>query len=409
MKKSKTQRGAAIIMALSFFAIASFVVMQLSRETLTESTLANQSLKRLKAYYSAKAGLELALLRVKAYQEAKAALDNLGSSVPQEAKQKLSIIWQFPLPWPLPLPEDASLIAKGENEKLLTKSLLKKINFFHQIEDTGSKIDLNSLGSPVERIQKRSLESLLRSFEKKLETDEELAAEHSIDSIKEVLHNVADWVDPNKSSLNGGDESSYYTKESQEGYPRNQSFMNVSELMLVHDMDDLIYKHLKNLVSLYAGFGINVNTADADTLMGISENFTEQSVQEFISRRDELKRLGQELDKNSFDNLLLDLGFRDIAEIHSQGVPILFSPLSAFKITSSGTSGEIESLITAYVIDSESLKEIFIDQLDKQSAEAKSASTPSANPSKSTNPPQKSTKKKKAPEGKPYIVHMEVD
>ncbi len=399
----KNETGAALMMALFFFTIAGFIVTQLSTETLTESTLASRELKKLKSKYSAKAGLEMALLRIKAFQHAKASISKAVGNQNINFSQQLAMIWQFPLPWPIEIPENAGLISKDETKTILKKSLISNITFFHQIQDAGEKIDLNSLGSPVKTISNKTLETLLRTFNQLLDTDHALSKKHSIDSIKEVLNNVADWVDKDEESRNGGSESSFYTFEEQKGYPRNSSFMTLSELMLVDKMDDLIFKHLKNLITIHGTFGINVNTAEKNVLMSIDPQFTEEATKDFLMRRDEIQAEGGSLDENSFDNLLSELNFSNIEEIHSNGIPILYSPLSTFLVTSSGITGNITTTITAYVLDANALKEIFIEQLDK------SASSHSKNSSQEDSNTSSEKKDSPPPKGRPLIVHMSID
>lgn len=413
LRNNKDERGAALMMALFFFTIASFIVTQLSSETLTESMLASREMKKLKSKYSAKAGLEMALLRVKAFQQAKSAVSQISGAQGANFDQQLAMIWEFPLPWPIEIPGDAGIIVKDENEEVLEESLISNITFFHEIQDAGTKIDLNSLGSPVESISEKTLESLLRSFEQLLQTDSELSSEHNMDTIKEVLNNVADWIDKDTESRNGGgDESSLYRFEEQIGYPRNSSLITLSELMLVDKMDDIIFKYLSDLITIHGTFGINVNTAERDVLMSIDEQFTEENTAEFLERRATIKAEGLSLDQQRFDSLLSELGFSGIEEIHSQGVPLIYSPLSTFKITSTGTTGNLNTTITAYVIDANTLKEIFIEQLDLSASSStdKTADPAAATPTTTATPAATTaTKVEPPPKGRPYVVHMRVN
>lgn len=411
LNSRKNQRGAALMMALFFFTIVSFVVTQLSNETLTESTLAGRHLKKLKARYAAQAGFEMALLRIKAYQTAKAATSSLPKEQQTAIDQKLSMIWQFPMPWPLPIPDDAGMIAKDDGEEVLEESLISKLSFDHIINDAGQKLDLNSLGSPIKTISDRTLASLEKSFEQALEQDRELSSEHSLDSVKIVLNNVADWIDPDDESRNGGgSEKNNYTYEDQRGYPRNGSFMSMSELMLVDDMDDLIFNHLKKLVTAHGTFGINVNTAEKDVLMALDAQFDEETTAKFIERRSEIQAAGASLVRSSFDDLLDELGFSEIQEMHTKGIPILYSPNSSFEVVSTGRVGNIESVITAYVVDASALKEIFTEQIiesDKDPSTPPPAGGGQTPPAGGAASPAAPPKKMPPPKGKPFVVHLE--
>jgi type II secretory pathway component PulK len=413
--KRNGEKGAAIIMALFFFSIATFVIFQLSQETLTESTLSGQELKKLQSYYAAQAGLEMALLRIKSYQEAKANISRLGQGIGEQFEGQLDLIWQFPLPWPLPMTDDSlSTITKQEGKEVTEKSLISKLNFFHEIQDGGTKIDLNSLGSPIKTISDATMENLMRSFESIILNDEEFRDVHSTQTVREVLNHIADWADPDQESRNGGSEEQFYPDESQRGYPRNQSFMKMSELLMVAGMDELIYDKLKSLGTVYGTFGINVNTADKEALMSIDSQFTDLATTDFIQRRQELKtQTGQDLNREQFDNILYQLGFRNIEDVHSSGIPILFSPLTAFHIESSGVQGEIETIIRAHVVDVMALKDVFVAQLDKSAAPDATERQDDENPPDQTGEPAQETPSssnntRQAPQGRPFIIHMEV-
>ena len=417
--KTKKEKGAAILMALFFFTIATFVIFQLSQETLTESTLSGQEIKKLKSYYAAQAGLEMALLRIKSYQEAKASLSQLGEGIGEQFKGHLNLIWQFPLPWPLPMTDDSlTTITKQEGESVTKKSLLLNLNFFHEIKDSGTKIDLNSLGSPIETISKATMDNLMRSFEAIILNEKDFEDVHSEQTVQEILNHVADWIDPDQDSRNGGNEAQFYPYEEQRGYPRNQSLMAMSELLLVAGMDDLMYNKLKLLGTVYGAFGINVNTAKNEALMSIDPQFTAYNTSEFIKRRDELKiQTGKDMDRSQFDSILYQLGFKNIEEIHSSGIPILFSPLAAFYIESSGVQGEIETILKAHVVDALSLKNIFVTQLDKSAAPDADESPDDKNSTKNKstsnqNTPTRTTPNNKTqqppPQGRPFVVRMEI-
>lgn len=416
IRKNKDERGAALMIALFFFTIVGFVVTQLSTETLTESVLASREMKKLKATYSAKAGLEMALLRIKAFQQAKSAIKNAAGDQAANFDQQLAMIWQFPLPWPLEIPEDAGIISTDDNEKVLKKSLISNLTFFHEIQDAGEKIDLNSLGSPIKRISEKTLESLMRSFEQILKTNTDLAREHSLDSIKEVLNHIADWIDKDEISRNGGDEGGFYPYDSQKGYPRNAPLITMSELMLIEKMDMFIFEQLKKLTTINGTFGINVNTAEKSVLMSIDPQFTEESTAMFLSRRSEIQAEGGNLDESSFDNLLSELGFSEIAEIHAAGIPLTYSPLSTFVVTATGTAGNISTEITASVVDANTLKEVFIEQLDIGASNQNGGGnanngglSPTPNQGGQTATTKKTKKEPPPTKGRPFIINMTIE
>lgn len=416
------ERGAAIVMALSFFVVVSFVVLELSKESLTESALASQGVRRLRSYYAAKAGFELSLLRIHAYRQAKAQVAKLGSSA-EGFDAQLRMIWEFPFAWPPVLPDNVSTVAKDGLKKVLTGSLMKKIAFYPEIRDAGTKVDINSLGSPIKPISDKSKATLLLSFERLLENDEELASTHTLDSIEEVLNNVADWVDPDDEAKNGGSESSQYTQDDQRGYPRNKAFMTFDELMLVDLMDEILFDRLSKLSTLRGTFGVNINTASKLTFISLDSSLTEEDADRFLERRNEIQNTGEQLNEQTFDSILRELG-TNLESFNPDGVPILYSPLSAFFVESIGESGNIKTTITGYILDPDSLKEIFISQLDQQDKNARGGSTaqgPNAtgsgsgaqpttggtNTTPNTNPPS-ANNNTPLPKGRPFIMNFQV-
>jgi len=192
-------------------------------------------------------------------------------------------------------------------------------------------------------------------------------------------------------------------------------------------VDELIYEKLQNLGTLYSSFGININTANRQTLMGLNEQFTDFTTDEFIRRREEVKtETGQDLDKNYFDSILTDLGFRDIEDIHTKGLPIVFTPASSFYIEASGVVGEVETLIKSYVINPEALKEILITQLDKSETDQdpgatedqetstppteENPATPAAGASAAATPaPAGDAGSTTVPAGRPFVIHTEIN
>lgn len=402
------------MMALFFFTIAAFIVTQLSRETLVDSTIAGRDLNKVQSYYSAKAGLEIALLRIKAYQIAKSKIS--GNPNTAAIESQLDMIWQFPLPWPLPIPEDASLILKDQNDSVLDESLIKNLTFYHEITNTANKIDINNLGSPIEGIAEKTKVSLMRAFEQALLNDDALSDEHSLDTIEEVLNNIADWIDTDQEAKSGGSEQSLYPYEDQKGYPRNSSLMTFSELNLIAKMDDFIFAYLERLTTINGSFGIDVNSADKEMLMSLDSQFDEDTADEFIEKRNEFHANGAQLDEGTFDTILSDLGFNNIDEIHNSGVPIIYSPISSYTIKSSGTVGSTETTITARVLDVSQLKKVLTEAINSQSQNKNTSGAGSGGQTggntKSSGQNQSgasSQTKVEPPKGKPKLIDLIVD
>jgi len=63
----QSKRGIALIMATTSLVIMNYIAMEIMYESSVEYIINSQNLHRIKAYYAAKAGLDISLLRLKLY------------------------------------------------------------------------------------------------------------------------------------------------------------------------------------------------------------------------------------------------------------------------------------------------------------------------------------------------------
>ena len=66
----RNNRGLAILMAVFAMTLMLFIAVEVSYDTSVEYLMAAQQVNRLKAYYAARAGLEISLLRIQIYKKA---------------------------------------------------------------------------------------------------------------------------------------------------------------------------------------------------------------------------------------------------------------------------------------------------------------------------------------------------
>lgn len=103
----RNQKGSAILFSVFFMSLLMFIALEISKDTVVEYQGSLNTVKRVQAYYAAKACTELSLLRIKTYQQATRSLGGAQPGQPQMIDTSmLDIIWQFPLSWPLALPTD---------------------------------------------------------------------------------------------------------------------------------------------------------------------------------------------------------------------------------------------------------------------------------------------------------------
>src|SRR5262249_32817383 len=91
----RNEKGIALLIALFALTLMIFIATEVSYDTTVEYVVASQQVQRIKAYYAAKAGMEICLLRIQLYKQA---LVSLGSMLGPQ-KSMLDLVWQFPLSW----------------------------------------------------------------------------------------------------------------------------------------------------------------------------------------------------------------------------------------------------------------------------------------------------------------------
>lgn len=412
-KPSASQKGVAIMMAVFFLALMSFLVFEISKETLYISIISSQDVHELKAYYAAKAGLDISLLRIKAYQQIKDQIEQAGE-VAKPFAQKADIIWQFPFVWPPVLPEEAGMVAQSQMQTVLKETFLKKVQYAPVIEDMGSLIDINQLDSPSKAVADATKQQILEIFRKILRDDEEFSDKYVIDEIELVIDNIKDWMDADTDSVNGGSEAAVYADRGERNFPPNQHFKTIEELLLVDKMTSDIYEILKNSVTVLGNPSINVNQADRNILMSLDPNMTDEIINEIIRRR-------EDPDHGPFNETLFKAVIEDMygsyESFNPQKIPLSYSALANFRIESTGSSGRINKTILAYVFDQNALLDELVKAYSAQDQENGLSTGPEGTGS-GNNPPsgqgqqpqQNQTAKttKRRAQGPPPVVFMKV-
>lgn len=357
---SRNQKGIAILMAVFCVVLVTYIVTEVSYETSIEYAIHAGSVNRLKAYYAARSGVELSLLRIKLYRKIQ---QQYGKQMGQNAGL-LNMIWSFPLSWPPVLPEEASGV---DQEMLNDKIKLAKMDatFNATIFDEGSKIDLNDLASPSKTLRKSTEQQLLKVFAVRMETDENFRREHSGFRPEELVNNIIDWVDGDKTSLNGGDERAQYRDldGEVENFPPNRSFRTLEELRLVAGMTDEFYAMLAPNVTVYGAKAINPNTASREVIKSLDPSITDEVVTEVLQQREKPNGAFQ-CANNDFWDFMNGKGARiDPATIEQ--TPITCDGVINFRIRSIGEYNGAIRQIDAVVFDVESSAKVVADRAKK--------------------------------------------
>ncbi|MEQ1665859.1 MAG: type II secretion system protein GspK, partial [Bdellovibrionales bacterium] len=347
------ERGVAMILAVFAMVLTIVIATEVAYETSVEYVSAANSLNRLKAYYAAKSGVELSLFRILLYKKA---IATYGEQL-KEKKNMLDPIWQFPMSWP-PLGLDNLNAADKDNIAKIIKDSTLDTQYTAVIEGEGGKIDINDLGSDIQTISAGVHSQISQIFTNELENNKAFKNKYENFDFEELINNIQDWVDENNVSLNkSGDESSNYKLPDHAGnvtLPPNTSFKTLSELHMVHKMEDTFFNLLKDRVTVYGTKGINVNYAPEEVLKSIDTQIKADVLKKIIERRNDPKKGGPFLDETDFFNFLEGQGVRT-DNLKKSKIPLLFDAEYNFRIISTGLSANIKREITAITYDIDNL------------------------------------------------------
>ncbi len=406
-KPMRNQRGIAILIALFAMTLMTFVTMEVSYDTSVDYIVASQQVNRIRAYYAAKSGVELSLLRIMLYKQAVVAFgDALGAN-----KSMLDPIWSFPFMWPPTLMENMTEMDKG-NISSVTKDSFMTAQYSATIQPEGGRIDINDLGSNIKTLKTAMIQQVVKIFKSELEHNEDFARKYRGYNFEQLVNNIADYIDEDKQSLNGGDESTPYRDFNEPGLemPPNRALRTLDELHMVAGMTDDFYNVLAPKVTVVGTKGVNVNFANRETLLALDPTMTEEAVDKAIERRSDPKKGGPFQNDQDFFNFLNSYGV-DVKAIQESKVPLLYDVEFNFRIISTGISGNVKREITAVTYDYPNLAARYGEMLTKQ--EQDEGLIPPPNPggtggsSDDKNKKDDKAKKIKAVKGRPTVVSWE--
>ncbi len=394
----RSQKGVALLMALFAMSLMTFIALEVSYDTSVDYIVAAQQVNRIKAYYAAKAGVEISLLRIMFYKQAMA---GFGEALGPEAS-RLEVIWSFPFAWP-PTLAGAKL---NEVDKSMMKSVvsdsLMNAQYAATIAPESGKIDINDLGSDVKKLKASMIQQVVKIFESEVEHNEAFSDKYRGYNFQEIANNIADYIDEDSEGLNGGDESAPYRDFNEPGLqmPPNRPLRTVDELHQVGGMKDDFYNVLAPRVTVFGTKGINVNYANKDVLMALDESMTEEAVNRAIARRGNPKEGGPFKNDQDFFGFIGGFGV-NTRSIQERKIPLLYDMEYNFRITATGLSGNVKREIVAVTYDYSNLTQRLADLLDQQKRDEQGVTVDPKN----GNPPNKT--KFKAAKGRPSVVYWE--
>lgn len=404
-QKKSNRRGIALILAITSLMFMVYIASEVVKDSSVEYIVNSQELTRLKAYYAARNGMQIALLRIKLFQQASAL------PIPEDYKGQLDLIWKFPFAWPLPISDDLNSVDKDTMKEITSGSLMDS-SYSHTIEDEGSKIDINDLVSPSKKLREIAKKQLLNIFEQKIQNDDDFRSKYQSTNFEDLVNRIYDWMsEVNTSAAGGGDKRSEFSGLG-EGYPPNRGFRTIEEIRLVPGITTEIFDLLASRITIYGMKAINPNTASKEVLLALDPGMTEEAVTEAIARREDpnlggpFKGNAEECNK-SFKDFVDSRGARTAPEFEK--IPMICNKVFNFKVKSTGLYGAgayaLQKSILAYVVDlnkSASQIKTYVDKEKEEENPTQPPATPPADGSGSTSSAQT---QEPLPKGPPRIVY----
>lgn len=323
------ESGIALFMVIASMTVLSVIVTEFTYVAQVNSRATADSSDQLKAHYLAKTGFKLSLLRLRAYRELKS-FGGEGSNLPKVPKNILDQVWSFPFFYPIPAGAPGLTVAMKDGiEKFQNESSLPG-KFTATIESESNKIGINSLiasmapapaPSPtrkpgqkappsgaadqddgsgasgagtddgkkgkktakydVEEARKGFKELLTRIFEEKFKKDPDFADEYRDLEIEELYDNILGWIDFTYQPKNQSGKQTIPYKRA--------PLYSLTELHMIHPVDDGIYDLLAPNFTTLITPGINVNKIQEPMLRAILTGITDDEVIEFFKFRDSVE------------------------------------------------------------------------------------------------------------------------
>lgn len=401
-QKKEGQKGVAILIAVFTVMIIMWLVTEITYDTNVEYVVNANSINKVKAYYAAKAGLDVSLLRIKLYTKIQA---QLGASIPPDKRKLLDLIWNFPFAWPPMVPDEATGVDKDMiGDKVKEASM--DATYYSTIADEGSKIDVNDLGSPSKGLRDLTKKLLLQIFENRMQNDEEWARANEDLKYREVIDNMQDWIDDDIAGTTNSDERALYADLpdiGEERMPPNRAFRTVDELRMVAGMNEEIYNMLKDRVTVYGMRAVNPNYASADLLKSLDVTMKQEVVDKIIARRNDDKAGGFFTSEGEFWSFANGEG-ANVSDEAQKEIPLTFTQVMNFRIKSVGEFAGVTREIEAVVFDFDTVAAAIAKKTIEDAQKAAGQQPPSSqggNNQKSNN-----NSKVQLPKGSPRIVYF---
>jgi general secretion pathway protein K len=242
----KDERGVALLLALVVIALLLSLMVDFSYTMMVDLTLAANMRDEQKAFYVARSGIEMARHML---QEDDTEYDALDED------------WAH-------FDEHPGYISEDDEGR-----------FKGTVEDEAAKFPINDLiaGDGIDAVRRLQLERLFEVLELDLD----------------LIDPICDWLDSNSNAGPSGAEDAYYEALSPPYPCKDGPLASLEELLLVKGItEEILYgnnekKGLIQYLTIYSDGVVNINTASAEVLQGLSDDIDENLAQAIVDYRQE--------------------------------------------------------------------------------------------------------------------------
>ena len=268
---ARHRRGAALVVVILTVAILTTVVVDFVYSTRVQLHMAVNQRDEVRAYFLARAGLDLARLALGFQRQ----IDRLSGG-------RLNIqIWQY-------LDQFMGAFNAGRVDLPVASMDLSEVQglgnikgaFEVHVEPQDGKININSLAGRLNdraRLETIARLSFLMSPGDHKDLFEKKDSQGQFNDIPELIAAMIDWVDMDQdmTSMNAegvylpagaGQEANRYRGIGQKIKPRNMKLDTLQELHLVKGIGDAFFEAFTDSLTIYPGTKTNVNTANEQLL-----------------------------------------------------------------------------------------------------------------------------------------------
>ncbi len=347
LSSNRNKKGMVMMIVLSTVALLLIIVQEMAFNSQVELRNGAAHYHRLRAYHAAKSGLQMALLKILIYKKAQKLLNTNPSyqSFIKQAQPYLNLLWLQPENFPPALFEDLPDIKKNRIKEKINLSLMKNVSYSTQIENEGSKLDLNGMISPNPFIRKWTQQTLYYLLINLRNKHSWLSSKYSKNDMQKITEDILNSLSPTH-------PSSLVNKHL---YP---ALLDLNDLKAIDSVNSEIIEFIRPYVTLYGDYGFNPAFAHPFLLKSLGENVTDDMVNKLLKRMPE-----EHIDQiDTYKSLFNEVGMSYVNDYYfspGAGRPLMAHLIfntdapQNFKIISKGVSNTFIKSIEAIVYDPE--------------------------------------------------------